>query len=311
MLTIQIMFIRNERLPREVDYTCLILKMKPSIGLIFILVVLLADCRDSLKTEAQTIINYGDNKSTGKYLFVNGVNLYYEAYGYGDPLVLLHGNGGNIKGMKHQIECFSKNYKVITMDCRGRGKSELGSDTLTYMLMTKDVISLLDHLHLDSVYVIGRSDGGIIALLMGIYFPEKVKKIAAFGANLSPDTTVLYSSIVEQIHKDRIHAEEMLNRNDTTRNWYLINQLNRLMEFQPHISTLDLKKIKSPVLILSSDRDVIKEEHTLDIYRNIPRANLCIFSDETHWVTSENPDLFNSTVAKFFSKPYRGDEIRN
>jgi pimeloyl-ACP methyl ester carboxylesterase len=176
--------------------------------------------------------------------------------------------------------------------------------------MTKDVVSLLDYLHLDSVYVIGRSDGGIISLLMGIYFPEKVKKIAAFGANLSPDTIAGYPSLIEQIHRERVQSEEMILENDTTKNWLLSKQLNRLMEFQPHISADDLKKIKSPVLILSCDRDVIKEEHTLFIYRNIPKANLCIFPGETHWITSENPSLFNSTVAKFFSEPYKGDEIR-
>ena len=87
--------------------------------------------------------------------------------------VLLHGNGGNIEGLKYQIEYFSKNYKVIALDCRGRGKSELGEDPLTYMQMTKDVASLLDYLNLDSAYIIGRSDGGIIGLLMGIYYPGK------------------------------------------------------------------------------------------------------------------------------------------
>jgi pimeloyl-ACP methyl ester carboxylesterase len=255
-------------------------------------------------------IPYGDNKVAGNYAILNGVRLYYESYGKGNPLILLHGNGGNIEGMKYQIEYFSKYYEVITMDCRGRGKSELGRDSLTYIQMTEDVVSLLDYLHKDSVYIIGRSDGGIIALLMGIYYPEKVKKIAAFGANLSPDTTAAYSSLIEQIHKDRQHAEEMISKNDTTKNWFLIKQLNRLMEFQPHISADDLKKIKSPVLILSCDRDVIKEEHTLFIYRNIPKANLCIFPGETHWITRENPILFNSTVAKFFSEPYKGNEIR-
>jgi len=258
-----------------------------------------------------SIITYGDNKAAGNYSVLNGVRLYFEIYGKGDPLILLHGNGGNIEVMKYQIEYFSKYYKVIAMDCRGRGKSELGKDSLTYMQMTKDVAALLDFLHLDSVYIIGRSDGGIIALLMGIYFPEKIKKIVAFGANISPDTTALSSrEFAQQIHNDRILAEDMIERNDTTQDWLLIKQRNRLMEFQPHISTDDLKKIKSPVLILSCDRDLIKEEHTLLIYQNIPKANLCIFPGETHWITTENPNLFNSTVAKYFSEPYKGDEMR-
>jgi pimeloyl-ACP methyl ester carboxylesterase len=102
----------------------------------------------------------------------------------------------------------------------------------------------------------------------------------------------------------------MIEKNDTTQDWFLIKQLNRLMEFQPHISAEDLKKIKSPVLIMSCDRDLIKEEHTLFIYRNISKSNLCIFPGETHWITSTNPNLFNSTVAKFFSEPYKGEEIR-
>jgi pimeloyl-ACP methyl ester carboxylesterase len=284
--------------------------MKKLIAPLMILVVLMSGCKESFKNTSEIDNSFGNNSKAGKYVYVNDVNIYYEVYGNGNPLVLLHGNGGNIEAMKYQIEYFSKNYKVIAMDCRGRGKSELGKDSLTYMQMTKDVASLLDYLHLDSVYIIGRSDGGIIALLMGIYFPEKVKKIAAFGANLSPDTTAAYSSIVEQIHKDRIHAEEMIARNDTTKDWFLIKQLTRLMEFQPHISDNDLKKIKSAVLILSCDRDVIKEEHTVFIYRNVPKANLCIFPGETHWITSENPNLFNSTVAKFFSEPFKGDEIR-
>ena len=102
----------------------------------------------------------------------------------------------------------------------------------------------------------------------------------------------------------------MIERKDTTQDWFLLKQLNRLMEFQPHISADDLGKIKCPVLILSCDRDLIKEEHTLFIYRNIPKSNLCIFPGETHWITSDNPNLFNSTVAKFFSEPFRGEEIR-
>ena len=150
--------------------------MKTSVGLILILATLSAGCRESPKTVVQSEIIYGDNSKAGRYLFANGVALYYEVYGDGDPLVLLHGNGGNIAGMKHQIGYFSTNYKVITMDCRGRGRSELGIDKLSYMLMTKDVISLLDHLDLDSVYVTGRSDGGIISLLMGIYFTGRVRK---------------------------------------------------------------------------------------------------------------------------------------
>jgi pimeloyl-ACP methyl ester carboxylesterase len=255
-------------------------------------------------------IPYGNNKEAGNFIFVNGVKIYYEVYGEGAPLVLIHGNGGNIAYMKPQIEYFAKKYKVIVMDCRGRGKSELGSDSLTYIQMTRDIIAILNHLHLDSAYVIGRSDGGIIALLMAIYYPDKVKKVAAFAANLTPDTTALYPFFYNEVIKDRKQADAMILKKDTSQNWKVLQQRNRLMEFQPHISANDLHKIKCPVLVLSTDRDIIREEHTLFIYRNISKANLCIFTGENHYITKNNPDLFNTTVAKYFDELFKGEDLR-
>ena len=137
-------------------------------------------------------IPYGDNQEAGKYLNINGINLYYETYGKGEPLLLIHGNGGSIINMGYQIEYFSNKYKVIIPDCRGRGKSELNTDSLTYEQITSDLIMLLDTLGIDSCDVIGWSDGGIIGLLMGINHPNKTKKIIAMGANVWHDSTALY-----------------------------------------------------------------------------------------------------------------------
>ncbi|HZW39160.1 MAG TPA: alpha/beta hydrolase [Ignavibacteriaceae bacterium] len=263
----------------------------------------------SAQTDSTTI-DYGNNKNSGNFISINDVKLYYEIYGSGAPLVLIHGNGGNIGYMQPQIEYFSKNYKVIVMDCRGRGKSELGKDSLTYIQMTKDIVGLLDYLRLDSTYIVGRSDGGIIALLVAIYYPSKVKKVVAFAANLTPDTTALYPFFYNQVLEDRRLADEMIAKKDTTKNWKVIQQRNRLMEFQPQISNSDLKKITCPVLVASTDRDIIKEEHTLFIYRNIQKANLCFFTGETHYITKNNPALFNTVIAEFLSEPYAGNELR-
>ncbi len=253
---------------------------------------------------------YGNNKEAGHHLVVNGSDIYYETYGEGAPLVLLHGNGGNIANMQPQIECFARKYKVIVMDCRGRGKSELGSDSLTYMQMTQDIDAILNRLKLDSAYVIGRSDGGIVALLLAVYYPDKVKKGAAFAANLTPDTTALYPFFYDQVKADRKESDAMIAKKDTSQNWRVVQQRNRLMEFQPHISANDLHKIKCPVLVLSTDRDIIREEHTFFIYRNISKANLCIFTGENRYVTKNNPDLFNSTVARYFDEPFKGEKLR-
>ena len=261
--------------------------------------------------EAQTDSNeiaYGSNQESGNYITINGAKQYYEIYGKGEPLVLIHGNGGNIAYMKPQIEFFAKKYKVIVMDCRGRGKSELGNDSLTYMQMTRDIVGILDYLKLDSTYVVGRSDGGILALMMAIYYPEKVKKAVAFAANLTPDTTALYPFFYNEVIMERKQADEMLAKKDTTQNWKVIQQRNRLMEFQPHITANDLNKIKCPVLVMSTDRDIIRPEHTVYIYRNIVKANLCILTGENHYVTTNNPDLFNITVEMYLEKSFKAED---
>jgi pimeloyl-ACP methyl ester carboxylesterase len=259
---------------------------------------------------AKSQVPYGDNPSAGHTIILNGVKHYYEAYGSGPPLLLIHGNTTGIPGMAAQISYFASKYTVYAIDCRGRGKSELGKDTLSFIQIARDMAAFIKEMKMDSVCVIGKSDGGIVSLLLGIYYPDHIKKIAAFGANLWPDTTALYAATVKAIHDERVHADKMLAAHDTTSNWLVVQQKNRMMEFQPHISAAELHTIQIPVLIMSCDRDLIKEEHTLFIYKNIPFANLCIFPGEKHAIPRLNPELFNTTVDAYFSKPYRGDEMR-
>jgi beta-lactamase class A len=160
----------------------------------------------------------GNNPNTGKYITLNGAKHYYEVYGEGTPLLLIHGNSTPTRGWAPQIEFFKKKYKVYSIDCRGRGKSELGDDSLTYMQQTKDMAEFMDKLQLDSVNVVGKSDGGIIGILLGINFPKRIKRIVAFGANMQPDTTALFAESVKEIHDERIKADKMLLAKDTTKN---------------------------------------------------------------------------------------------
>ncbi len=259
---------------------------------------------------AQNKIAYGDNKEAGKYITLNGAKHYYEVYGEGQPLLLIHGNSTPTRGWAPQIDYFKKKYKVYSIDCRGRGKSELGKDSLTYMQQAKDMAAFIKLMKMDSVCVVGKSDGGIIGLLLGIYYPENIKKIVAFGANLQPDSNALYLPTVQECHDERVKADKMLAAKDTTKNWLLEQQKYRMMEFQPHITAYDLHKINVPVLVMSTDRDLIKEEHTFFIYRNILKANLCILPNEKHGIAKLNPDLFNITVDKYLSEPYHGNEFR-
>src|SRR5689334_15941587 len=145
----------------------------------------------SIICQAQEKIDYGNNPEAGNYYNNNGVKIYYEVYGEGKPLVLLHGNGGSIKSRAPLIGEFAKKYKVIAFDSRCHGKSDCPAGYLTYEQMADDVDKTLQHLGIDSAYVWGHSDGAIVGLLLAIHHPDKVKKLLASGANLRPDSTAI------------------------------------------------------------------------------------------------------------------------
>ncbi|MDD5185834.1 MAG: alpha/beta hydrolase [Paludibacter sp.] len=238
-------------------------------------------------------INYGDNLQAGHYAPVNGIKLYYESYGEGQPLIMLHGNGGSISAFKNQIPFFEKYYHVIAIDSRLQGKSGGSPDSISYNLMASDFCALLDYLHIDSAFVLGWSDGGIDGLIMAMNCPEKVKRLAISGANILPDSTALpYADILDMKHY--VETDKSASKTSLA--------LTRMMIYEPQIPFSELKKIKCSVLVMAGDHDIIRPEHTIKIFQSIPKAELCIFPDSNHGICQQHPDQFNDTVLRFFKK---------
>lgn len=247
---------------------------------------------------------YGQNPAAGKYADINGIKFYYEIYGDGAPLVLIHGNGDSIGGLKAQIKYFSKKYMVIVADSRGHGKSGLGTAPLDYDQMMEDWNELLNHLDVKQPNIFGWSDGGILGLLLAIKHPEKVGKLAIMGANLRPDETAVQSWVKPILEGAVQHVEEMIKKKDTSENWNIQRQLLNLLMTQPNIDTKSLKQIKVPVLVIAGDRDVIKEEHTIEIFQNLENAHLAILPGQTHFAPITDPVMFNDLLNRFFEKPF-------
>ena len=240
-------------------------------------------------------IKYGDNVEAGNYKKVNGINMYYETYGSGEKtLIFLHGNGGSIRGARNKIEYFKKYFKVIAIDSRGHGKSiDSTTQVLTYDQMANDTKVLLDSLNIDSAYVSGQSDGGILGLLIAIKYPSKVSKLVTFGANLFPGKKAIFDEI------DKMVKDTLRNTKD-----FNTRRLFTLLNNQPNISIKELKSIKCPVLLMSGDRDVIRLEHSLKIFYNIENSNFFVMPGATHFGSREKPELFNMVLLDFLTNPF-------
>ena len=247
------------------------------------------------------IVPYGKNTNVGKYATIRGFNMYYETYGVGEPLLIIHGNSGSISDFSFQIPFFEKKYKVIVADSRAQGKSVDNADSLSYEMMADDLAALLDVLKLDSCYVIGWSDGGINGLLLAMRHPEKVKKLAITGANLWPDTTAVDPFIFKWAENLNDSVSQLPK---TQKNKHDLKLLH-LLTYEPHITTAQLARIKCPTLVIGGDHDVIRPEHTLLIAQSIPKSYVWILPNSGHSTVIYYSTTFNNTVLDFFKNPYR------
>lgn len=276
-----------------------------SITLLSSLVVFSQNEMDSLSEAFQNLMKnspYGNNKQAGKYYNIRGFKMYAETYGTGQPVLIIHGNGGSINNFLYQVPYFSKKYKVIVADSRAQGNSKDDADSLSYEMMADDYAALLDQMKIDSAFVIGWSDGGINGLLLAIRHPGKVKKLAVTGANLWPDTTAVFNDVEEMVLPEYNSAKLMTNKTPQQKaGWKLL----RLLIEEPHISLTDLQKISVPALVIGGDHDVIKPEHTLLIAQNIPNSYLWILPNSGHSTPIIYRDEFNRKIDEFFSAPFR------
>lgn len=240
---------------------------------------------------------FGNNPEAGKYIDVNGVKLYYEIYGQGKPLLLLHGNNSSMSSFEKQLETLRKKYRVIGLDSRGQGKSSADDTKITYELMAGDVNTFLDKLNLKKVDILGWSDGGNTALILAMNHPEKVDRMAVMGTVLYNDNT----SVTEDTNKlIRSQIKAMEDKGTSKNN--MDYRLKVLLATEPHIHPDDLQKIQAPTLVMAGEHDVVKQKHTELIARKIPNSSLLIFKGADHEAPGKIPEIFNSAVTHFFDQ---------
>jgi esterase/lipase len=226
------------------------------MNLVFVLLISATVCGQSANSKpVDTVaIPYGDNPAVGRYYDVRGIKIYVEEYGKGTPLLMIHGNGGSGKAFRKIIPYFSNFYRVIIADSRAQGKSVDYGDSLSFEMIADDVSALLGKMNIDSAYIIGASDGGIIALVLAMRHPGKVIKLAETGADLVPDSTgiaVVHSSWL----REKKFYDENINKDfatDEEKNHWKVKMLDWR---QPNIPFSALQTIQCPSLIISGDHE--------------------------------------------------------
>lgn len=275
-------------------------------------VLILVSCNNQTKDQ----IDYGSNLSAGKYVNIDDIKVYYEVYGEGEPLLLLHGNSGSIENFIYQIPELSKHFKVIAIDSRAQGRTSDSDKAITYALMASDMSELIDKLNLGKVNIVGWSDGGNVGLELAFAHSEKVLKVVTFGANYTYENWMAPADSVTLAPDDPlwVRTSVIIKKYNTTferlspnkeRIPIIKKKLEDLMTNYPNFTIDQLKTINVPFLIVAGDHDAINLDQTIALFNNLPKVQLLIVPGASHFVPVENPDLINGEVIKFLKAPYR------
>lgn len=237
----------------------------------------------------------GDNPANGKFEEINGVKIYYETYGKGSDLILLHGNNESINSFNNQVNELAKYFRVIAVDTRCQGKSSCDDEKLTYELFAEDINQLMKKLNIEKANILGWSDGANTGIILTEKYPSRVSKLALMSAVLFNNDESVEKKINDLLKK-RIEylKKQKVKENDI--NYRLTN----LLITEPHLNFDDLKKITIPVLVMTGENDFIKLSHTKRIAENINHSILKIFKNVGHEAPKENSKEFNNTILEFF-----------
>ena len=232
---------------------------------------------------------YGNNPQAGHYLDVGDAKIYYEVYGSGKPVVLLHGGVyGYIDEFEPFIKRLSETRQVICIATRGHGKSEIGKAPYTYQQRADDASKVIRHITKDSVDVLGFSDGGYSALKLAALYPDIVKKLVVIGAGDRPKNDkrkkFTYSPQSLTRYDSAFFAGRLKLMPEPHRWAESLEKLNRLYNDEV-VSTETFREIKCPALIMSGDRDAyLPVEAVVQCAKAIADARLSIIPGCLHVV---------------------------
>jgi pimeloyl-ACP methyl ester carboxylesterase len=263
-----------------------------------------------------TVSQADENTPTqqGKFIKANGLTIYYEDYGSGEPLVLLHGGLGSSTSMRPLVPALAKYFRVITPDTRGHGKTDNPSGKFSYRLLAEDLAEFMQRLGIHQPFICGWSDGGQTALELGMQYPNLAKGLvvgaAWFKFSESYQKSLRFLGVeapervsYEQTEKAVPQLVELLRSIHEPGPDYwkeLLKQISVMWWTPLAYKAADFERIIIPTLILVGDRDaMIPVEEAVEMYRLIPHAELAIAANANHGFPSADPDTFTALIVGF------------
>jgi 3-oxoadipate enol-lactonase len=263
------------------------------------------------------------------HLRSNGVQLYYEEHGSGEPLVLIMGFTVSSIGWHWNIPAFAEDFRTIVFDNRGVGQSDKPDEPYSMAMFADDTVGVLDGLGIDQAHVFGISMGGMIAQEFALRYPQRVKTLMLGCTNcggpnavLSKDPDVL--NLLDNIEATDVQQAALIMTKVAVTPWFMqkhmdvllqLNQLSlqyptpkhgmirQMQAIQGHDTYERLPQITAPTLVVTGKEDgLVPPENSVTLAQRIPNADLSILSNASHLFNIELPDTTVEVVKGFICR---------
>jgi pimeloyl-ACP methyl ester carboxylesterase len=263
---------------------------------------------------------------TGMYIEANGLEVYYEAYGEGEPLMLIHGGTATSQSWASHLPAFTEHFEVFTPDSRGHGRTDNPTGELGYRVMADDLASLIDALGLQRPLVLGYSDGGQIALELGLCYPGLARALVLGGtqfrfseAYLEAVRSLLGITEGEELDPEKLEREQpdwVAYLREAHGHVYgpeywksYVKQIAALWLKPLRYTPEDIAAVTDPVLLLAGDRDGVCTEESIELFSVLPNAELAVAPASDHGFIEAKAGLFDALALDFLMR-HRNDSAR-
>jgi pimeloyl-ACP methyl ester carboxylesterase len=250
------------------------------------------------------------NHKQGKYLENKTAQIYFEETGNQNKtsLILTHGAFGNLEDFNLIVSKLEHSFRIIAIDSRGHGKSTIGDEELSYQLLQSDVETILNHLNIDEIDMIGISDGGIIGYRLACYSKIKINKLVTISSRWDYGNVLATKELLDNEDADYRRKNNPLpyqkyqQLNPKPDFDLLTEQLHKMWFKKDSYPSRDVKNIKSKTLIIKGDKDeVIQRSFVFEVSERIPNSNLMIVPFAKHLVYEDEPEILMKAINEFLA----------
>ncbi|HYJ09908.1 MAG TPA: alpha/beta hydrolase [Polyangiaceae bacterium] len=255
-------------------------------------------------------------KATGSRVTINGMQLYYEVSGHGDPVIVLHGAYMNIPSMGAIIPKLAKTHKVYALELQGHGRTTDIDRPITYPNLADDVAAFMGAVGLQKADVFGYSVGAVVGLQLAIRHPAKIGKLAAASVaydveGWQPEFKAIIPQLSVQMMVNTPFEKDYRKLAPNPNGFAELARKLIALEKEPMAWEKDVKQLKLPVLIITSDHDVATLEHSVAMFRRLggvgmgdmgkplPTARLAVLPATSHTAIITQPDLLLAFIEPF------------